>query len=80
MISQIGIVIFSLIAAWLTQQGNENRKKYACIFGLISQPFWFYSALQSDQWGIFILSLFYTAIWLIGFRNYWVKHNADKRA
>lgn len=73
MISQIGIVFFGVLAAWLTQQANESRKKYACIFGLISQPFWFYSAIESDQWGIFFLSIIYTGVWLIGFKNYWVK-------
>ena len=72
MISQIGIVFFGVIAAWLTQQGNESRKKYACIFGLIAQPFWFWSALSEDQWGILILSFVYTGVWLIGFKNYWL--------
>lgn len=81
MISQTGIVIFGLLAAWLTQQGNEQLKKYACIFGLISQPFWFYAALESEQWGIFILSLIYTGVWLIGFKNYWCvsKHEKSKQ-
>ncbi len=73
MISQIGIVFFGVLAAWLTQQANENRKKYACIFGLISQPFWFYSAIETNQWGIFLLSIIYTGVWLIGLKNYWVK-------
>lgn len=72
MISQIGIVFFGVLAAWLTQQANESRKKYACILGLISQPFWFYSAIESEQWGIFLLSIIYTGVWLIGFKNYWV--------
>ena len=73
MISQIGIVFFGVLAAWLTQQANESRKKYACIFGLISQPFWFYSAIETNQWGIFLLSIIYTVVWLIGFKNYWFK-------
>lgn len=73
MISQIGIVFFGVLAAWLTQQANDRRKKYACIFGLISQPFWFYSAIETNQWGIFLLSIIYTGVWLIGFKNYWVK-------
>ncbi len=77
MISQIGIVLFGVIAAWLTQQANQSRKKYACIFGLISQPFRFYSAIETNQWEIFILSLIYTGVWLIGFRNYWVVKKGD---
>lgn len=73
MITQTGIFLFGVIAAWLTQQGNERLKKYACIFGLLSQPFWFYAALQTNQWGMFLLSIIYTGVWLIGFRNYWIK-------
>jgi hypothetical protein len=78
MISQIGIVFFGVLAAWLNQQANENRKKYACIFGLISQPFWFYSAIETNQWGIFLLSIIYTVVWLIGFKNYWMKGGGDE--
>lgn len=78
MISQIGIVFFGVLAAWLTQQANENRKKYACIFGLISQPFWVYSSIESNQWGIFLLSIIYTGVWLIGFKNYWVKGSSNE--
>lgn len=78
MISQIGIVFFGVLAAWLTQQKNEGIKKYACIFGLIAQPFWFWSALVADQWGILFLSFVYTGVWLIGFKNYWFKVATDE--
>jgi hypothetical protein len=79
MIAQIGIVFFGVMAAWLTQQRNEQLKKYACIFGLISQPFWFYSAIETNQWGIFLLSIIYTAVWLVGFKNYWVKSSLPQQ-
>ena len=44
MMIQIIILLTGAIAIWLTQQPNEKLKKYACIFGLIGQPFWFYAA------------------------------------
>jgi hypothetical protein len=72
MIAQIFIIIFGVTAAWLTQQNNENLKKYACIFGVLSQPFWFYSAWQSQQWGVFGLSFVYSVVWLLGLKNYWL--------
>ena len=73
MFEQIGIAFTGVIAIWLTQQRNESLKKYACLFGLASQPFWFYATYQAEQWGIFGLSFVYTINWLIGFNNFWLK-------
>jgi hypothetical protein len=73
MISQIFIAIFGVTAVWLTQQPNESLKKYACLFGIASQPFWFYAAWASQQWGIFFLCFVYSAAWLMGLYHYWIK-------
>jgi len=69
---QIAIAVTGGVAIWLTQQSKENWKKYACIFGLIGQPFWFYSAYSAEQWGIFALTVFYTYSWIVGLRNHWL--------
>lgn len=71
MIAQIGIALTGAVAIWLTQQSNESLKKYACLFGVAGQPFWFYSAYQAEQWGIFVMCFFYAYSWLIGVRAYW---------
>jgi hypothetical protein len=42
------------------------------VFGLVSQPFWFYATIQAEQWGIVVLCFFYTLAWLKGFWTYWV--------
>ena len=68
---QIIIAITGIVAIWLTQQSNASWKKYACLFGLAGQPFWFYSAYTTEQWGIFILCIFYTYAWMLGFKNNW---------
>ena len=73
MITQILIAITGVTAIWLTQQGNDAWKKYACLFGLAGQPFWFISAYQAEQWGIFVLCLFYTYSWGLGVYNNWIK-------
>lgn len=72
MISQICIALTSLTAIYLSQQSNANYHKYACLFGLAGQPFWFYTTWQAAQWGIFMMSFFYTYSWLLGFRRYWL--------
>ena len=72
MISQIMLAVTGVTAIWLTQQGNESIKKYACLFGMAGQPFWFYSAYTAEQWGIFVLCLFYTYSWGVGIKNNWL--------
>lgn len=68
---QIGVAFTSLIAVWLTQQGNKGLQRYACFFGLAGQPFWFYATYTAEQWGIFMMSIFYTCSWLVGLKRHW---------
>lgn len=70
---QAFIALTGGIAIWLTQQKRQDWKRFACIFGIVGQPFWFYSAYKAEQWGIFVLTLFYTYSWLVGIRNNWFK-------
>lgn len=79
MFEQIAIAVTGVIAIWLTQQSREEWKKYACLFGLCGQPFWFYSAYTAEQWGILLLSGFYTYSWLLGIKNNWLI-DSEKRA
>ena len=44
------------------------RRKWAPVFGLIGQPFWFYAAWTSQQWGIFALCFLYSLSWARGLR------------
>ncbi|BAQ84261.1 hypothetical protein [uncultured Mediterranean phage uvMED] len=73
MIEQIGIALTGVVAIYLTQQSNNKLKKYACLFGLAGQLFWFYSAISAEQWGIVIVCCFYTYSWALGVYNNWIK-------
>jgi len=70
---QIAIAFTGVVAIWLSQQSNEGWKKFACLFGIVGQPFWFYSAYQAEQWGIFVLCFFYLYSWGLGVYNNWIK-------
>ena len=70
---QIFIAFTGVIAIWITQQKNNDIKKYACFFGLAGQPFWFYSAYTNEQWGIFFICVFYTYSWFIGLKSNWLE-------
>jgi hypothetical protein len=70
-IEQIGLACTGAIAIFLAQDQREAWRRWACIFGLAGQPFWFYSTWKADQWGIFLLCLLYLASWFRGFWIYW---------
>ena len=72
-LSQIGIGLFGVTAIALTQSSLASRRKYASIFGLLGQPFWFYAAITGEQWGIFFLCILYTLSWGKGFYTNWIK-------
>lgn len=72
MIAQIMIAVFGVAAVWLSQDERDSRRRWACVFGLLGQPAWFYAAWSTQQWGIFALCFLYTLCWLRGLRQYWL--------
>jgi len=71
-IEQFFIAGTGVTAIFLTQAKSANARRYACLFGLAGQPFWFWSAWQAQQWGIFALCCFYTMAWVKGVRLHWL--------
>lgn len=72
MIEQIAIALTGVVAIRLSQDKRTEVRKYSSIFGLVGQPFWFYSSFVAEQWGIFALCFLYTYSWAHGFYNSWV--------
>jgi hypothetical protein len=69
---QIIIFLTGMIAIWLVNDKREHYRKYSSIFGLIGQPFWFYTTYIAEQWGIFFLTIFYTIAWGRWFYYSWI--------
>lgn len=67
MLEQLAIALTGVTAIVLAQSSDKRRRKFASLSGLAGQPFWFYSAWQADQWGIFGLCVLYTVAWGHGF-------------
>lgn len=78
MISQIGIALFGATAVWLSQDSRESFRRWACIAGMCSQPFWFWSSYQAEQWGIFAISFVYAYGWFRGVRTYWLNGSREQ--
>jgi hypothetical protein len=72
MIEQVFIAVTELIAIWLIQDKRKDYRKWACIFGLLGQPFWFYASYNASQWGAFTLCFFFTAAWCKSLKDHWL--------
>lgn len=80
MITQTLIAILGIASIWLVNDPRASYQRWACILGLIAQPFWFYASWQADQWGIFLLSIAYAMAWLRGFNQHWITAPHDEQA
>ncbi|MBB6578486.1 hypothetical protein HNP33_002568 [Comamonas odontotermitis] len=72
-IDQIAIAVLGAAAAWLSQARSEAFRRWACIFGMLGQPFWFYASWNAEQWGIFVVSVLYALAWMKGLWNHWIR-------
>lgn len=77
MVAQIMIAALGVIAIWLSQSKRQVVRRYACLFGMAGQPFWFWSSISAEQWGIVLLSFFYTIAWAKGIKTNWIDQRSD---
>jgi hypothetical protein len=71
-IAQIWMVIFGCAAIWLLGRREEWRR-WGYVTGLVSQPAWLFSGFYHHQWGLVLVSLWYSYSWMQGIRNFWVR-------
>jgi hypothetical protein len=76
MLDQVVIAACGVTTVYLSQDHRAGARKWACIVGMVAQPFWLYAAWTAEQWGIFLLSIVYFAGWARGFRNFWLRKPA----
>lgn len=71
LISQIMLFISGGAIWFMTRK--EHWKRWGYIIGICGQPFWLYTSINSKQWGIIILTIFYTYSFAQGIYFYWKK-------
>ncbi len=71
-IAQVAIAVMGGAAIWLVAR-LEKWKRWGYIIGFCSQPFWFYATITAEQWGMFVLAIWYTYCWMQGIYNYWIR-------
>ncbi len=72
LICQIGIMLCGASSVWLMSR-KERWRRWGYIIGLLAQPFWFVETISKGQYGIALISLWYTYSWGMGVWNYWIK-------
>jgi hypothetical protein len=72
-IAQVGIACTGVTAIYLTQSASKDLQRYACVFGLAGQPFWIWSAVSAEQWGILALTSLYALAWAKGCWMHWLR-------
>jgi hypothetical protein len=70
-ICQFGIPILSCIVAYNVTSLDPKRRIIGYWCGIFSQPMWYFTTLHAKQYGLFILSLWYTYRWIEGIRTHW---------
>jgi len=66
---QIAILVLSLTAIYLlTSPGPHAR--WGHVLGLASQPFWLAATWRARQWGMLVLAIAYSGLWLRGIASY----------
>jgi hypothetical protein len=68
--TQLALAFFGLSAMWLSMGHNPLGRKWAPVVGLAGQPFWLWFSVSANAWGLFALSLAYTAVYV---RGAWVQ-------
>jgi len=68
---QAAIVILGGAAVVLLANKSGEVRRWGYLSGLLSEPFWVYSAVVADQWGVVILALWWGWWYWRGLVNNW---------
>lgn len=71
MLVQTALAISGVSAVFLSQHKDPELRRWACIVGMIGQPFWFIAAYP--QPGMLFVVALYTFCWGQGIWNQWIK-------
>lgn len=68
--TQMGLAFFGVLAVYLAQSKDPQKRKWASIVGMAGQPFWF---IEATGPGMLLVVTLYTLVWAQGIWNHWIK-------
>jgi len=71
-VCQIMIFVLGTASIFLLAQ-KSKLQRWGYIVGLAGEIFWFISTVRAKQWGIFALCFIYTACFILGIYNHWIR-------
>jgi hypothetical protein len=71
--TQIFIALFGLGAIWMAMGKDKRMHKWAPLVGLAGQPFWAAFAWETRGWGLALLVVAYTVVYV---RGAWIQWRA----
>lgn len=63
---QLGMAVFGLTAMWMAMGHSARLRRWAPIVGLAGQPFWAAYAWDTQGWGLAILVIAYSGVYIRG--------------
>jgi hypothetical protein len=72
MLDQLVIAVCGIGSVMLSQSRSASRRRYACLVGIVAQPFWMFTTATAGQWGLLVLTFVYTAAWGKGIWTHWI--------
>ena len=72
-IDQFMIMLTGVTAAWMLNGPETPARRWACLVGLVGQPFWFWSTWTHGQWGMLIVTAGFTLAYLRGAWLTWLR-------
>ena len=68
---QAAILILSGVTAWLLASKHARVRRWGYVVGIVGEPFWLYASWVTNQWGVVLLALWWTAQYIRGAINNW---------
>ena len=73
---QLFIALFGLSSVWMATGTNARARRWAPVVGLCGQPFWAAYALETKGWGLGLLVVAYTVVYVRGAVVQWKGRSA----
>lgn len=76
---QVLLVIFGVLSIGFLSSKDITYLKYGFIFGLISEPLWFYTAYVKEQPGVMFMVLCYGVCHIRGLYNFYQREKEPQK-